>query len=113
MEKVTDEYSIKYDTTTSTIVWKGIMRLNGKEYDPITALLNEVIALEPTLLTFNLQELKALNSSGITLLGRFIYSIRHKKNIQLLIQGSQNLAWQKKSIKNFQRLLPNLLLEWQ
>ncbi len=112
MEIITEEYSIKYDVATATITWQGIMRLNGKEYAPLTTLLNDVMAQEPTQITFNLQGLKALNSSGITMLGRFVFGLQKKKTIQLLMQGSKDIAWQKKSVKNFQRLMPKLQFEW-
>ena len=42
MEIVTEDYSIKYDAETITIHWEGVMRLNGKEYDPISELFNEI-----------------------------------------------------------------------
>ncbi len=113
MEITTEEYTIKYDAESATISWHGIMRLNGKEYDPITQLLNQVVALEPPQITLNLRELKALNSSGITMLGKFVFAVSKKKTIQLLMQGAQEIAWQSKSVKNFRRLMPQLQLEWE
>jgi hypothetical protein len=109
---VTEDYSIKYDADTTTINWQGVMRLNGKEYDPIAELLNEVATLKPSKITLNLQELEGLNSSGLTMLGKFIFKLAKKTTIELLIQGSKKMIWQKKSIKNFQRLMPRLQLEW-
>ena len=112
MDIVTEDYSIKYDAETTTIHWQGVMRLNGKEYDPIAELLNEVAALEPSKITLNLRKLEGLNSSGITMLGKFIFKLAKKKTIELLIQGGNQMIWQKKSVKNFQRLMPKLQLEW-
>ncbi|MDM8561004.1 hypothetical protein [Candidatus Parabeggiatoa sp. HSG14] len=113
MEITTEDYSIKYDAETATIHCQGIIRLNGKEYEPIMQLLDQVATLEPTLITINLKELKALNSSGVTLLGKFVFAINRKKDIQMIMQGSQQIAWQKKSVKNFQRLMPKLQFEWE
>ena len=112
MDIITEDYSIKYDTETSTIHWQGIMRLNGKEYNPIAELLNEIAALEPSKITLNLQQLEGLNSSGITMLGKFIFKLAKKKTIGLLIQCSKKITWQQKSVKNFQRLMPKLQIEW-
>jgi len=112
MEIVTEEYSIKYDTETSTINWQGVMRLNGKEYNPIAELLNQVAALEPEKITLDLQALEGLNSSGITMVGKFIFQIAKKKTIELLIQCGNKMTWQKKSVKNFKRLMPKLQIEW-
>ncbi|MEN8216931.1 MAG: hypothetical protein ABFS56_11285 [Pseudomonadota bacterium] len=113
MEITTEQYSIKYDAETAAIHCQGILRLNGKEYEPIAHLLNQVAALEPPRITLNLRELKANNSSGITMLGKFVFVVAKKKTIQLLIQGTQKIAWQKKSVMNFQRLMPKLQLEWE
>ncbi len=113
MKITTNDYSIKYDTETATISWQGFMRLNGKEYDPILQLLNQVIDLEPPIITLNLQGLEALNSSGISMLGRFVFSLAKKKKIQLIVQGDKKIIWQRKWVINFQRLMPSLLLEWK
>jgi hypothetical protein len=113
MEIITKEYSVTYDQTTNTVYWSGIMRLNGgKAYEPILQLLNKIAALKPAKITMNLQELKALNSSGISMMGRFVFSIDMKKDIELLLQGTKEIPWQQKWAKNFQRLMPALQFEW-
>ena len=112
MDIVTEDYSIKYDTETSTIHWEGVMRLNGTEYNPIAELFNQVAALEPSKITLDLQALEGLNSSGITMLGKVIFKIAKKKTIELLIQCGSKMTWQKKSVKNFKRLMPKLQIEW-
>ena len=113
MEIIAKEYSIKYNTETTTVYWQGVMRLNGKEYEPIAKLLDDVLALNPPMITLNLQELDALNSSGISMLGRFVFAIGKKKTIQLIVQGAEDISWQKKWVNNFQRLMPSLQLEWK
>ncbi len=113
MKIIDKEYSVIYDQATNTVYWSGIMRLNGGQaYEPILQLLNKIAALEPAKITMNLRDLKALNSSGISMLGRFIFSIDRKKNIQLLLLGAKAVPWQQKWAKNFQRLMPALQFEW-
>ena len=113
MEIIDKEYSVIYDEATNTVYCSGIMRLNGGQaYEPILQLLNKIAELEDHKIIMNLQGLKALNSSGISMLGRFIFSVDSKKNIQLLLQGAKEIPWQQKWAKNFQRLMPTLQFEW-
>lgn len=112
MEIKTDDYQVFYNPTTTTFVCQGSLRLNGvEEYSPILDLLNNSIEQEPSKFTLNLQELKFLNSSGISMLSQFIINVRKKKNIQMIVVGSKDVPWQGKSLKNLQRLMPSLSLE--
>lgn len=113
MELHTNEYHINFDAQTTTIHCQGSLRLNGmEEYGPITQLFNQVAALEPPVITFNLRNLAFLNSSGINVLSKFVIKVRQNKNIQIVVQGSSQIPWQGKSLKNLQRLMPTLKLEW-
>ncbi len=110
MEVKGDNYKIWYDNSTATINFKGVLRLNGvEEYGEIVQLLNDVILEDPSRITLNLIHLDFLNSSGITMLSKFVIEMR-KKTIHFMILGSNNLPWQGKSLKNLQRLMPNLNL---
>lgn len=112
MEIKTDDYQVFYDPSVATFVCQGSLRLNGmEEYTPILDLLNNAIEKEPSKFTLNLQELKFLNSSGISMLSQFIINVRKKKNIQMIVIGSKEIPWQGKSLKNLQRLMPTLTLE--
>jgi len=112
MEIKTEDYHISYDTETTTINYTGILRLSGMdEYAPIVQLFNQVLEQEPPLVTFNLRQLQFLNSSGINVLSKFVIKIRQKKNIKMVIKGSKKILWQGKSLKNLQRLMPNLQLD--
>jgi hypothetical protein len=113
MEITTNEYNIKYDEQTATICWQGIMRLNHKEYEPIGELLEHVASLDLPRITLNLQQLTALNSSGVTLLGKFIFDLNRKKTVEVVMLGDDQIAWQKKSVKNFRRLMPKIQFEWK
>ncbi len=109
----TATYEIKYDVETATVHCQGIMRLSDKEYAAIMQLLNEVAALELSQITLDLRKLKVLNSSGVTMLGVFVDSVNEKKNTRLIMQCSKQVAWQKRTVKNFQLLMPGLQFEWE
>jgi hypothetical protein len=112
MEIKAEDYTVSYDTATATVSCQGSLRLSGmEEYAPIVQLLNDVADQEPLTITLNLQKLEFLNSSGISMLSKFVLKVRQKKNIQMLVQGSKGIPWQGKSLKNLQRLMPALELE--
>jgi anti-anti-sigma factor len=112
MEIKTKDYSIWYDPTTTTVTCQGSLRLNGtEEYAPIVQLLNELTNQEPPTIILNLQKLEFLNSSGINVLSKFVMKVRQKGNIKMVVQGSNTIPWQGKSLKNLQRLMPSLQLE--
>jgi hypothetical protein len=114
MEIKTEDYNIWYDAVAKAVICQGSLRLGGMEdYTPIEQLLEDVVAQQPQNLTLNLRELKFLNSSGINVLSKFVIKARQQKNMQLVVRGSTNIPWQGKSLKNFQRLLPSLELEWE
>lgn len=111
MEVKTDDYQVWYEPATATMSFKGLLRENGiANYKPIEDLLDEVIAQEPAKITMNVQELEFLNSSGMTILSRFVIGVRKKKTMELVVHGSNHIPWQKKSLGNWQRLMPNLIL---
>jgi hypothetical protein len=112
VEIKTGEYSVGYEAATATICFQGFLRLPGMaEYEPIMNLLLDAIAHTPTL-TLDLQELEFLNSSGISMLSMFIVKARNTGNTQLTMQGSNKILWQTKSLRNLQRLMPSLKLEF-
>jgi hypothetical protein len=114
MEIKTEDYNIWYDAAAKAVICQGSLRLGGMEdYTPIEQLLEDVVAQQPQNLTLNLKGLKFLNSSGINLLSKFVIKARQRKNMQLVVRGSTNIPWQGKSLKNLQRLLPSLELEWE
>ncbi|MDJ1171559.1 hypothetical protein PMG71_19190 [Roseofilum sp. BLCC_M154] len=107
----TKEYKIDYNPDASTINFVGELSLNGaSEYDPIKNFLDRIADSEPSHLTLNLKELNFLNSSGISLITKFVIGLRKKPNIKLTVEGSVDVPWQGKSLKNLQKFLPNLEL---
>jgi hypothetical protein len=110
----TEDYKVSYERDISTITCQGFLQLNGmQEYAPIIQLLDQVIEELPTKITLNLRELELLNSSGINMFSKFVIKVRKKKEIQLIVQGTQEFEWQEKSLTNLQRLMPGLELEWE
>ncbi|HEC85733.1 MAG: hypothetical protein DRR08_28940 [Candidatus Parabeggiatoa sp. nov. 2] len=113
MEITDRDYSVKYDAETTTIYWQGIMRLNSTGYKPITQLLGEVAALQPSQIILDLRKLEAFNSSGVTMLARFLRNTGKKTAILLIIKATQDIPWQKKSVRHFQQVVPKLQIEWE
>lgn len=112
MEIQTEDYRIVYETATATVNCQGSVRLSGMdEHAPIVTLLNDVADKELPTITLNLQDLEFINSSGISMLSKFVIKLRQKKTTQLVVIGSKRIPWQSKSLKNLQRLMPSLKLE--
>jgi hypothetical protein len=113
MEIKSGEYSICYDPITETVICQGSLRLSGMdEYAPIVQLLNNLADSEPAKISLDLRSLEFLNSSGINVISKFVIKVRQKGTIQMVVQGSKNIPWQGKSLKNLQRLMPSLQLEF-
>lgn len=112
MEIKTENYSVRYDETSHNIIFDGSLRLNGsEEYASISELLDNIAQQEPEKIILNLKQLSFLNSSGISILSKFVIDVRKRKNIQMVVIGANKNPWQGKSLKNLQRLMPSLKLE--
>ncbi len=113
MEIIDQDYRVSLEESTDTIVFKGSLRLGGtEEYEPIVKLLDELAAKDPECITLDLQGLEFLNSSGISMLSKFVIGIRKKNNTTIAVKASESIPWQGKSLKNLQRLMPSLSLEF-
>jgi anti-anti-sigma factor len=112
MEITGENYSISYDQASQYIIFNGSLRLDGNaEYALISDLLNQVAQQEPQKIVLDLAKLSFLNSSGISVISRFVINVRKRQNIQMTVIGSQKNPWQGKSLKNLQRLMPSLQLD--
>lgn len=113
MEIKTEDYRIWYEKATATLYFQGLLRESGiADYKLIEQLLEEAIAQEPPTITMNLKELEFLNSSGMSVLSRFVIGVRKKKTTQLVVTGSKQAPWQEKLLSNWQRLMPALTPQW-
>ncbi len=112
MEILDKAYRVFYDPETDIIHFQGSLRLGGMaDYAPIVELLDHIKAKHPEIITLNLEPLEFLNSSDISMLSKFVINVRKEAVSQIMIKGSNDIAWQGKSLKNLQRLMPNLVLE--
>lgn len=107
-----EDYIVQFDPDSVSVNFKGELSLGGlTEYAAITNLLNEVAESEPNTMTLDSKKLAFVNSSGISMLSKFVLSMRKKKGVQLVVLGSNDMPWQGKSLKNLEQLLPGLKLE--
>ncbi|OQW94079.1 MAG: hypothetical protein BWK79_07725 [Beggiatoa sp. IS2] len=116
MDIKNEDYSISYDVQATTIRCEGSLRLSGmEEYASLVGLFNQVASLDPppALIILDLRHLEFLNSSGINVVSKFVIKVRQRQEIKMLVKGANRIAWQGKSLKNLQRLMPNLQLEWE
>ncbi len=112
MEITTDDYTVQYDRGAATVSLGGFLRLNGmEEYQPVMNVLLEAVE-HSTQFTIDLRELEFLNSSGISMLSMFIVKVRDMGTVALTLRGSDKVLWQTKSLKNLQRLMPSLTLDF-
>lgn len=112
LEIKTDDYCIHHDPASATVFLQGFLRLDGmEEYQPVMDILLKALEEAPEF-TINLRELEFLNSSGISMLSMFVVKVREKGDVKLTFQGSDKILWQTKSLKNLQRLMPSLTLEF-
>jgi len=107
-----EDYTVTYDSESAIIKFEGELALRGpKEYASISNFLKEVADTKPNTITIDLKKLSFLNSSGISMLSKFVINLRKQKETQLIILGSYDVPWQGKSLKNLQKFLPTLKLE--
>jgi hypothetical protein len=111
MEIRKDEYQVTFDEATATITCSGRFRLRSPDYKPIIQLLNDVTSQAPPTITLDVRQVQFLNSSGINALSKFVIQVRKQNHSQLVVRGSNEYPWQKKSLRNFQRLKRDLVLE--
>jgi hypothetical protein len=112
MKTITGEsFEIRMEDNHSTVFFKGALRLSGvADYLPILDLLKETL-IDPTdPVVLDLKELDFLNSSGITMLSRFVIEARDHASITLHFIASESVVWHARSLKNLQRLMPTLVI---
>lgn len=108
-----EEYSIHYEAVTSTVFFEGSLSLASiEDFAPINNLLEAALNNAAPTLILNLRQLEFLNSSGISVLSRFVIKARNQEHKSLIVQGAETIIWQKRSLRNLQRLMPAMELEW-
>src|SRR5436305_3106810 len=87
------------------------LRLSGTEdYAPILDVLKSTLAASGSRIVVDLRELVFLNSSGITMLSRFVIEARDRARVDLHVLASEMIPWHARSLKNLQRLMPALTI---
>lgn len=113
MEVKGENYHVIHDPATATLTFQGALRMRGMvAYAPIMQLLDKVVAQAPATITMDLRELQFSNSSGISVLFQFVIKIREQGSSNLIVRGSEQISWQKKSLENLRRLMAGMQLEW-
>jgi hypothetical protein len=106
-----ESFEIRLEENNNTVFFRGALRLCGMEdYAPILDMLKETLINPPMPIVFDLRELEFLNSSGITMLSRFVIEARDHAGINLYFFASESIAWHARSLKNLQRLMPGLTI---
>jgi hypothetical protein len=108
-----DDYQISYDPATAFVTLSGTFRMRQQEYEPVVQLLNEAADARPVALTLDVRRLDFLNSVGISSLSRFVLRVRQHHASALTVKGSNAISWQRRSLQNLQRLMPELQLEFE
>jgi hypothetical protein len=107
------DYRVAYDPATAVVTFQGVLRLRDAiEYTPISQLLDAVIVAAPPRITLDVQGLQFLNSAGIHTLLRFAINLRDQEHSRLVVRGATQVPWQNRSLRNMQRLMPELQLEF-
>lgn len=107
-----DTFEIRREEETATIVFKGALRLTGTEdYAPILEMLKSTLDTGAPLITVDLKDLEFLNSSGITMLSRFVIEARNHQGINVQFLASSAITWHARSLTNLQRLMPSLIVQ--
>lgn len=106
-----ESFDIRLEDDNSTVHFKGALRLSGTEdYAPILDMLKQTLIDPAVPIVLDLRELDFLNSSGITMLSRFVIEARDHAGTNLEVLASQSVAWHARSLKNLQRLMPSLCI---
>jgi hypothetical protein len=93
----------------NTVQFKGALRLSGSDdYGPILGMLTSALGDQGKPVVVDVRELDFLNSSGITMLSRFVIEARNRSDVNLDFFASEAVPWQARSLKNLQRLMPTL-----
>jgi hypothetical protein len=108
-----DNYRVWYEETNKTVYFEGTLRLGTiAEYSPIIQLLSNIANSSFNSINLNFRNLYSLNSSGISIISKFVVDIRDKPKSYVTIKGSNSIPWQPKTLKNLQRLMPSLVLTY-
>ena len=108
-----ENYKIWYDNEKNTVFFDGSLRLwDPTGYVKIRKMLRDLYSLDTPALLLDFRELKFLNSSGISMLCKFIFEAKDLGQKPIKIIGNQEVRWQIKSFENLKKLWSKIELEF-
>jgi hypothetical protein len=112
MKIIKDEsFEIQQHEDKPQVCFKGALRLSGAaDYTPILDMLMGMLADSRRPIVLDLRDLEFLNSSGITMFSRFVIAARDRHEANLEFIASEKNPWHARSLKNLQRLMPDLVV---
>ncbi|HEY4089609.1 MAG TPA: hypothetical protein VGM43_26970 [Bryobacteraceae bacterium] len=112
MKTIKDEsFEIQQQEDAPKVCFKGALRLSGAaDYTPILEMLMGLLADTQRPIVLDLRDLEFLNSSGITMFSRFVIAARDRQEANLEFIASEKNPWHARSLKNLQRLMPELVV---
>ncbi|HVW10555.1 MAG TPA: hypothetical protein VHC90_18330 [Bryobacteraceae bacterium] len=112
MKIIKDEsFEIQRQEDAPRVCFKGALRLSGAaDYTPILELLMGLLEDTQRPIVLDLRDLEFLNSSGITMFSRFVIAARDRDDARLEFIASEKNPWHARSLKNLQRLMPELVV---
>lgn len=100
-----DIFKIWYEDVEQEIHFEGSLRLwDPGEYTRIRQYMIDIYELDIDSLNINLTRLEFLNSSGISMLCKFVFEVKKINRIPVVITGRNDILWQKKSLHNLKKL---------
>jgi hypothetical protein len=100
-----DNFKIWYKKEDQIIYFEGSLRLwDPSEYSEIRKFMLNIHDLGMDSLTLDLSNLEFLNSSGISMLCKFVFEIKKSNRLSITLIGKNEIMWQQKSLHNIKKL---------
>jgi hypothetical protein len=103
------DYRVWHDEASATLCFEGSIRLRPHDYEPLWSFIVAALDRRPPALTLDLSKLVFLNSSGINAIYKLAVEMRKRGGVKLVVVAGDG-AWQKKSLPNLKRFLPDVEL---
>ncbi|MGL1893216.1 MAG: hypothetical protein OCD02_16395 [Spirochaetaceae bacterium] len=107
-----DIYLVWYKDNDHIIHFEGSLRLwDPGEYGRIKQYMLDIYELDTKTLSIDLTKLEFLNSSGISMLCKFVFDIKKGNQLPIIIIGKKDILWQRKSLHNLKKLWDKIELK--
>ena len=100
------DFRLVYDETRSTVAFSGVLRLSDpSRFGGVQKFLLEVYDLEGPALVLDFTALEFMNSAGISVLCKYIFTIKDLKPAKAVtVVGNGALLWQRKTFENLPKI---------